>query len=129
MSDDDHSSTGEYSAPADRGWKLGSPCQNDHTINREDARFWMTCGDETIATATFTDSAVRYEDQPRAWSEMMMARHEIACWKALLREVKVELSRWGWGDFHYGDQPQEPRVVALVDRANAALREGSYADG
>jgi len=41
----------------------------------------------------------------------------------LLGEVAEELSRHGWGDFHYGSTGrQEPKVAALVARARAALQ-------
>ena len=112
--------------PDTRGLALGSPCQNEHTINRGpdvgDRRvaFWITCGDDTIATAHFEESSLRYQEEPRNWSEKVMLRHEVACWKALAREARDELDQWGYG----GD----PDVEAMIDRINAALREGKFAD-
>jgi hypothetical protein len=38
-----------------------------------------------------------------------------------LEVVTAELAGWGWGDHHYGSQPQEPRVVDAVLRGRAAI--------
>lgn len=29
--------------------------------------------------------------------------------------LKAELAKHGWGDFHYGDQSQDPNITALLD--------------
>lgn len=39
----------------------------------------------------------------------------------ILQETRNQLSRWGWGDFHYGNQPQEQRVVDAVAKADQVL--------
>ena len=38
-----------------------------------------------------------------------------------LKVARDELTRWGWGDFHYGAQPQEKPVVDAIAVADAAL--------
>lgn len=35
-------------------------------------------------------------------------------WKHVATVLYNELKRWGWGDFHYGSQPQEKSVVAAL---------------
>lgn len=70
-------------------------------------------------------NAERADRQTAEWMNIATANAETAeALRALLREVTDELSRWGWGDFHYGEQPQEARVVALVAKARQALGEG-----
>jgi hypothetical protein len=46
---------------------------------------------------------------------------EIGRLRAALIATMDELDRWGWGDFHYGSQPQDQRVVDAVAKANAVL--------
>jgi hypothetical protein len=29
--------------------------------------------------------------------------------------LRTELAKWGWGDMHYGDQPQDAAIVALLE--------------
>lgn len=41
--------------------------------------------------------------------------------RVALCECADELDRHGWGDMHYGDQPQERSVVAAVELARATL--------
>ena len=41
--------------------------------------------------------------------------------RSVLAEAREELTRWGWGDFHYGNQPQEKSVVDMVAKIDAAL--------
>lgn len=38
-----------------------------------------------------------------------------------LRATRDELSRWGFGDFHYGNMPRDPEVLDALAIANAAL--------
>ncbi len=38
-----------------------------------------------------------------------------------LEIARDELKRWGWGDFHYGEQPQDPVVLAAISIADKAL--------
>ena len=52
--------------------------------------------------------------------DYLLARIE-ALTKALLH-TRAELARWGWGDFHYGDQPQERSVVDAIAVADKALK-------
>lgn len=109
-------------ANAPQGLKLGSPCQNEHTINRapapDDDAYWITCGDETLSRVVIYTDALP-DEQVRTWSELTMARHEIACWKQLARDVR------DWLEIPGG----EPDSNELLDRINAALREGKYAHG
>lgn len=35
-------------------------------------------------------------------------------WEKVATILYEELKRWGWGDFHYGPQPQDPKVVATL---------------
>lgn len=45
-----------------------------------------------------------------------------------LQALRDELSRWGWGDFHYGSFPQEKSVVDAVALADGYLNpEGTGA--
>lgn len=43
-----------------------------------------------------------------------------------LRTARDELKRHGWGDFHYGLQPQKKTIVDAVNVCNAALGEPPY---
>lgn len=38
-----------------------------------------------------------------------------------LREARDELARWGWGDMHYGQTPQEQSVVDTIAKIDKAL--------
>lgn len=52
-------------------------------------------------------------------------RAEAEKWKHVATVLAEELRRWGWGDFHYGDQPQERSVVeALAVYENADQYDG-----
>lgn len=99
-----------------------TPCSNEHSINcdpEHGERFWITCGDETIATATFAKSPPRFIDvQPRNWSERVMLLHEIDCWKHLLGDLSALL-----GDVRdWFDNPDgEPSSSDLLDRINGVL--------
>lgn len=42
--------------------------------------------------------------------------------RALAGMMATELSKWGWGDFHYGPQPQEQSVVAVLDEYRRVLQ-------
>jgi len=45
----------------------------------------------------------------------------IADLLAALETVTKELSRWGFGDHHYGDQPQEASVREAVEAGSTAI--------
>lgn len=32
-----------------------------------------------------------------------------------IERLRVELAKHGWGDMHYGNQPQDPNIVALLE--------------
>jgi hypothetical protein len=40
---------------------------------------------------------------------------ELLAERDLCDRLAAELNKWGWGDFHYGETPQDPQVVALVE--------------
>jgi hypothetical protein len=42
---------------------------------------------------------------------------------ALLRDARAEIDKWGYGDFHYGDTPRDPDVLAMLARIDAFLEE------
>lgn len=66
----------------------------------------------------------------RGSREMAALRAEkdavIARLSDTLRAARDELTRWGWGDMHYGPTPQERTVVDMVNRCNEALGDGPY---
>ncbi len=43
-------------------------------------------------------------------------------WKHVATVLYNELKRWGWGDMHYGSQPQERSVVAALEVYEQALK-------
>ena len=64
----------------------------------------MECLDDPVATTRGLLACQRRLDQAHA--ALLVARDELA--------------RWGWGDFHYGSQPQEKSVtdaLAVIDKA------------
>jgi len=46
--------------------------------------------------------------------------------RGALAEVTAQLARWGWGDMHYGSQPQDPAVIAAMHHGLRVLRETSH---
>lgn len=40
--------------------------------------------------------------------------YEAERWRLIAGRLYEELKRWGWGDFHYGSQPQDSSVVAAL---------------
>lgn len=40
---------------------------------------------------------------------------------AVLIEARAEVDRWGYGDFHWGETPRDPGVLATLERIDAAL--------
>jgi hypothetical protein len=54
-----------------------------------------------------------------------MDRAEEIGWKHVATVLYNELKRWGWGDFHYGSQPQEKSVVTALSVYEQAL-EGRF---
>ena len=109
-------------ADSDRGLALGTPCQNEHSIHFDDATFWIRCGDTELARTTFPSSSLDYREQPRRWSELVMARHKIACWKQLARDARDVLDSV-WRQYEFAEAG---RMVTAID---AALREGEFANG
>lgn len=71
-------------------------------------------------TAVFDAQQVADEELQRAESAESTAQQLTAA----LEACADELDHWGWGDMHYGQQPQEQRVVKAVARARAALTQG-----
>ncbi len=51
-----------------------------------------------------------------------MSEHEPN-WQAVATVLYAELSRWGFGDFHYGDTPRDPDVLAALAVYDRALEE------
>lgn len=63
-------------------------------------------------------------------SHLDCANVEIERLRKLATMMAEELSRWGWGDMHYGPQPQERSVVAVLDEYRRVLQiDGSAGDG
>lgn len=46
---------------------------------------------------------------------MSEAADRLAELSDFTERVVTELAKHGWGDFHYGDQPQEPEIVAPIE--------------
>lgn len=44
---------------------------------------------------------------------------QVKDWREMAGALAEELRKWGWGDMHYGPQPQEPEVVAVIARYDA----------
>jgi DNA repair exonuclease SbcCD ATPase subunit len=49
------------------------------------------------------------------------AKAEAARYLARLKDARAELARWGWGDYHYGTQPQDQAVTDCLARIDADL--------
>lgn len=60
-------------------------------------------------------------------------RERAGLWRDTADMLATELRKHGWGDFHYGDQPQDACVVTALrcyERAKAAdNNERSGSDG
>lgn len=56
-----------------------------------------------------------------SWRERDAARRALRDLTAALQATRDELNRWGMGDMHYGNMPQEKRVVDAVAAADEAL--------
>lgn len=41
-----------------------------------------------------------------------------------LVEARAEIDGWGYGDFHYGNLPRDPSVLAALANIDAALGDG-----
>ena len=39
----------------------------------------------------------------------------------VLVEARAEIDRWGFGDFHYGDTPRDPGVLAMLAKIDTVL--------
>ena len=55
-------------------------------------------------------------------AELDGCKAEIAKLRGALAAAREELTHWGWGDFHWGPQPQEKRVVDAIAAIDEALR-------
>lgn len=50
------------------------------------------------------------------------AEKRIEDLEALAKTMALELAKWGWGDMHYGPQPQERSVVAVLEEYRRVLQ-------
>jgi len=55
-------------------------------------------------------------------------RVELATERNLSDRLAAELARHGWGDMHYGDQPQDRNVVRLLDEYKARRHRARLVD-
>lgn len=84
-------------------------------------REWLT---HTIAFIDRCDGDVRRERNRAVQAEAQVdaLREQLRIAASALRTGRDELSRWGWGDFHYGENmPQDSGVRAAVAEMDAAL--------
>lgn len=55
-------------------------------------------------------------DAARAAQERLEgAETEVDRLRAQVARLREELAKHGWGDFHYGDTPQDPNIVRLLE--------------
>lgn len=52
------------------------------------------------------------------------ASREIERLRNALLDAREEIDKWGYGDFHYGDTPREPSVLAALAAIDEVLGEG-----
>lgn len=64
-------------------------CPNVHIINRDDDRFWITCGDDTIATEPLSRFDGRSHIDVHQWAERVIARHTIAWLQAEVKRLRA----------------------------------------
>ena len=60
---------------------------------------------------------LRLEDDHQVCDQTIQRLREV------LQATRDELDRWGWGDSHWGEQPQERSVVDAVALADRVLKE------
>ena len=58
-----------------------------------------------------------------------MSEQNAVDWRSVADVLATELGRWGWGDMHYGDQPQERSVVDALAVYKSALIASAQIDG
>lgn len=63
------------------------------------------------------------EEDEEVWEIEYVRGLETRCddLENLAKTMAEELAKWGWGDMHYGPQPQEPRVVAVLEEYRRVL--------
>ncbi len=54
------------------------------------------------------------------------ALEEVERLRSLAKAMAEELAKWGWGDMHYGPQPQERSVVAVLEEYRRVLQVDGY---
>lgn len=64
----------------------------------------------------------QYWDECIACEAILPLQFEINRLEDFLGRVMEELDKHGWGDFHYGPQPQDPAIVKLKEEYNASKR-------
>jgi hypothetical protein len=81
----------------------GPDCENpdNHT-----ALVYMVMGAQALTAAGF---------------DALVAENERL--RVSLANARAELSRWGWGDIHYGQHPQQASVVNAIRVCDDALGE------
>lgn len=60
-------------------------------------------------------------------AEIHRLRQENEELRYLATVMAQELAKWGWGDFHYGPQPQDRNVVAVLEEYRRVLRIDGFA--
>lgn len=85
---------------------------------------WVERIGQSIAIrATVEHSKSFCEVISRQAREINSLRAEVAAESELCDRLAAELARWGWGDMHYGETPQERGPADLV--AEHAARRGA----
>lgn len=61
--------------------------------------------------------------------EVRRLRQENEELRYLATVMAQELAKWGWGDFHYGPQPQDRNVVAVLEEYRRVLHTDGSESG
>ena len=80
-------------------------CPGEHTVNKDDdGYFWITCGADTVASATFASTALSTDIQ--TWMRQVMDQHLIVWLRAEIERLRTLLAKvrdggsWGWDEIN-----------------------------
>ena len=66
-----------------------------------------------------------FAHKPKPHQGQQLEMFEKPDLRAVLVEARAELDRWGFGDFHYGDTPRDPGVLAMLAKIDTVLGDVS----
>lgn len=103
------SDTGEYGQPTEGPWEAYFNVHGDP---------FVVPSAHPYLTHRICDVSKAPADYGRANALLLAAAPDLL---AALIEARAEVDRWGYGDFHYGETPRDPGVLAMLARIDAVL--------